>query len=31
MSFNIFIDAKYYCVKVFDDEVELQAFTVFSI
>lgn len=26
MSFNIFIDVKYHCVKVFDDETTLQVF-----
>jgi len=26
MSFNIFIDVKYHCVKVFNDEVTLHAF-----
>jgi hypothetical protein len=26
MSFNTFIDVKYHCVKVFDDEATLQAF-----
>jgi len=28
MSFKFFIDAKYHCVKVFDDEATLQVFNV---